>query len=186
MMNDLSELEEGASRVLVASHSEPYSSGLVAILVMMVFSICSCSSVNGGQAEKSSSFSKSSAGSRADDSSNGIMNVKIAKRFPGAAVLGEEEFLRVIVGRGFRYREVASGIVVERPREVYFADGRYQQVGLRATIHGNYTVKRDNILIECPKEFLGMSNDRIFFRHSNRLFTASASGEGSIYELLKD
>ncbi len=123
------------------------------------------------------------------DHSWAAMNQGLADRFPGAAVLGEAEFADAVVGRKFRYRVVESGLVVERPNEVFLAGGQYQLHRLRSVSYGTYAVGRGIVSIDCsdcPSAFIGLGRDRVFFRHRDRLFAMNANGEGQIIELLQE
>jgi hypothetical protein len=118
-----------------------------------------------------------------------VMNRHTADRFPGAALLGEAEFDSAVVGRAFRYREVGSEIVVERPKEVFREGGQYQIHWLRAISYGTYSVEHGIVSIacaDCPHSFLDLGRRRIFFRHQGRLLTAKADGKGSVVELIRE
>ena len=103
-----------------------------------------------------------------DHSSETTMSPAIADRFPGADILDEAEFAEAIVGRVFRYREVGSGIVVERPNEVFAEGGQYRVHWLRTISRGTYSIGRGTVMIECTgcqRTFLGLGRTRVFFRH---------------------
>jgi hypothetical protein len=117
------------------------------------------------------------------------MNRNIADRFPGATLLGETEFAEAIVGHLFRYRDLDSGIVVERPKEVFVHGGQYRIHWLRAISRGTYAIERGIVSIDCAgcqRTFLGLAARRIFFRHEGRLLTANADEQGSVVELIPE
>jgi hypothetical protein len=118
-----------------------------------------------------------------------IVSRDIPDRFPGAALLGEAEFASGVVGRLFRYRELDSNIVVERPKEVFAAGGQYRIHWLRTISYGTYSIERGIVSIDCadcPYSFLNLGRERILFRHEGRLLTARANGEGSVVELIPE
>lgn len=117
------------------------------------------------------------------------MNRDLADRFPGATLLGEAEFASTIVGRLFRYRELDSEIVVERPKEVFVEGGQYRNHGLRTVSYGTYSIERGIVSIacaDCRYTFLGLGWERIFFRHEGRLLMATANRTGSVVELIPE
>jgi hypothetical protein len=118
-----------------------------------------------------------------------LINRKLAKRFPGAVLLGEAEFSSAVVDRAFRYRQVGTDIIVERPKEVFAAGGKYRIHWLRTISYGSYSINGSIVLIDCPDcpyNFLGLDRKRIFFRQQGRLFTAGANLEGSTFELIDE
>jgi hypothetical protein len=129
------------------------------------------------------------AAARLDRSSGSIVNRSLAERFPGAILLGEAEFASAVVGRLFRYRHLGSGIIVERPKEVFIEGGRYRIHWLRSISYGTYSVERGTVSIDCAgcrNTFLNLGRERIFFRHEGRLLTADANGDGSVVELIPE
>lgn len=132
---------------------------------------------------------QASAAAHPNQSPGSIMNRDIAKRFPGAALLDEAEFTSTVVGRRFRYREVGSELVVNRPKEVFVGNGRYQIHWSRSISYGAYKVKHGVISIycpDCPYAFLDLGIERIFFRHEGKLFTAKADGRGRVVHLIEE
>ena len=115
------------------------------------------------------------------------MNGNFGDRFPGATLLGEAEFASAIVGRAFRYRYLASEIVVNRPKE-FFREGGQYSMGHRPISHGTYSIERGIVSIDCdcPYTFLGLGRKRVFFRHKGRLLTASAELQGEVIELIPE
>lgn len=160
-----------------------------ALLAMLIaFNACSATSGDRGAA-RPTVRAEASSGVQRNHSSGIIMNRDIADRFPGATILGDAEFASAIVGRVFRYRELDSGIVVERPKEVFVEGGQYRIHWLRTISYGTYSVERGVVSISCdacPYTFLDLGGERIFFRHQDRLLTARANLEGSIFELVRE
>jgi hypothetical protein len=114
---------------------------------------------------------------------------KLAQRFPGAVLLSEAEFADAIVDRVFRYREVGTDIIVDRPNEVFAAGGKYRIHWLRTISYGSYSIKRGIVSIDCsdcPYHFLNLGWHRIFFRHEGRLHMMTANGRGSVIELIPE
>lgn len=112
------------------------------------------------------------------------MNAGFVERFPGAAILDERAFSEAIVGRKFQYRGLRSEIIVERPIEVFQADGRYELHGLRAIAHERYRFRNGVVSIDGSTSFFGLSRERIFFRRDGMLLTANADGTGPTIELI--
>lgn len=112
------------------------------------------------------------------------MRRTVAERFPGAAILDEAAFAAAVVGRIFRYRDPASGIVVNYPGELFVADGHYQ-TGHRAIAHGSWSIARGIVSIDCPQSFLGLGMKRLFFRHQGRLLTTETHARGTVWELIE-
>lgn len=113
----------------------------------------------------------------------------ILDRFPGAILLEEAEFASSVVGRMFRYREVGSNLVVERPKEVFVEGGQYRVHWLRTISYGTYSIERGIVSIDCAdcqRAFLGLGRQRIFFRRQGGLFTANADGDGRVIELIRE
>lgn len=160
-----------------------------AIFLPAVLTLVSCSAASGAaDAERSAAMPRTSAAYR-DHSSGTIMNRYIADRFPGATLLDGAELASAIVGGRFRYREVGSELVLDRPKEVFLAGGQYQIHWLRSISYGNYSIKRGIVSItcaDCPYDFLGLGKQRIFFRNDGMLLTAKADGEGSVVELIPE
>jgi hypothetical protein len=109
---------------------------------------------------------------------------KLAERFPGAVLLDEAEFTKAIQGHQFSYREVGGELTIERPKEAFLEGGRYELRGLRSISHGSYSIDHGIVSIECPESFLGLSSERVFFRHEGRFLMTNATGEGSVIELI--
>jgi hypothetical protein len=124
-----------------------------------------------------------------NDSSETVMNQDIAARFPGAVILGEEEFASAVVGRQFRYRALGSELVIELPGEVFQANGSYRLHRTRSIQYGTYSFDRGVVAIncvDCSQPFLGFGKERVFFRHKTRLFMTSANPQGNFVELIPE
>jgi hypothetical protein len=130
------------------------------------------------------------AAARLDRSSGSIVNRSLAERFPGATILDEAELADAVVGRMFSYRQIGSDFVLHRVKEVFARDGQYRVHGDRAPIsYGTWSIARGIVSIDCadcPSAFLGLSRERVFFRHAGRLLTADAHGDGSVVELIPE
>ena len=114
----------------------------------------------------------------------GILRRGVTDLFPGAVMLGWPDFRQAVVGRQFRYRLVGTEVVVERPTEVFMADGTYVLNRDRSIGYGSYSIADGLVSIAGTGGFLGLGNLRIFFRHEGRVFTTGAARGAEVYELV--
>lgn len=97
-------------------------------------------------------------------------------------ILSADEFSKQVVGKTFRYSELGSDLVTLNIGEMFHFDGRYS-TGHRVIQTGSYAYLDGTVVIECACSFLSLSNERVFFRSEDRLFTSNADGSGPIVEL---
>jgi hypothetical protein len=145
--------------------------------------------LSGCAASPVAAAAQASSAAQPNPSAGITMTRDITDRFPGATLLGEAEFAGAVAGRRFRNREVGSDIVVERPIEVFAEGGQYRNHGLRTVSYGSYSIERGIVSIacgDCRYPFLGLSWERIFFRHQGKLLMAAVNGTGSVVELIPE
>jgi hypothetical protein len=123
---------------------------------------------------------------RAAGTSADVAIAKLALRFPDAKLLDDEKFVETIQNHSFRYREVGSELIIERPAEAFFENGRYS-AGHRVMFQGSYSFSHGILSIkcsDCPESFLGLARERIVFGYQGRAMMANVDGEGAVIELI--